>query len=229
MRSWAFFSTIVVGLGLALNALGQRPALAQGASPGDAKSIGKVLNASGTVTIQHTAAIVVQASLPSGAKVPSKVGDLVYQGDLVETGSDGLVGIAFLDGTSFSLSKNARMELNDLVYEPKGHSNSTLFSLQKGTFTFIAGAIAKTGNMKIDTPVGMMGIRGTAPSVEILEDGTVKFSTLVEEYKKGQPAGTRSAANASRAEVLEALDRCNVRDMNQTQNRIDACKTLAET
>jgi hypothetical protein len=35
--------------------------------------------------------------------------------------------------------------------------------------------------MKVDTPLGTMGIRGTAPRVEILEDGTVKFSTLVEE------------------------------------------------
>jgi hypothetical protein len=28
-----------------------------------------------------------------------------------------------------------------------------------------------------------MGIRGTAPRVEILDDGTVKFSTLVEKKK----------------------------------------------
>jgi hypothetical protein len=28
-----------------------------------------------------------------------------------------------------------------------------------------------------------MGIRGTAPRVEILDDGTVKFSTLIEEDK----------------------------------------------
>jgi hypothetical protein len=37
--------------------------------------------------------------------------------------------------------------------------------------------------MKIDTPVATMGIRGTTPHVEISEDGTVKFSTLIEEGK----------------------------------------------
>jgi hypothetical protein len=37
--------------------------------------------------------------------------------------------------------------------------------------------------MKIDTPVATMGIRGTTPHVEISDDGTVKFSTLVEENK----------------------------------------------
>ena len=56
-------------------------------------------------------------------------------------------------------------------------------SLTKGTFTFVAGKIAKTGDMKVDTPVATMGIRGTTPRVEISDDGTVKFSTLIEEGK----------------------------------------------
>jgi len=34
--------------------------------------------------------------------------------------------------------------------------------------------------MKVDTPVGTMGVRGTTPHVEILDDGSVKFSTLIE-------------------------------------------------
>jgi hypothetical protein len=73
------------------------------------------------------------------------------------------------------------MEVNEFVYDPKGHANSSLMSLSKGSFTFIAGNVAHTGDTKVDTPLGTMGIRGTAPRVEILEDGTVKFSTLVEE------------------------------------------------
>jgi hypothetical protein len=35
--------------------------------------------------------------------------------------------------------------------------------------------------MKVDTPVGTVGIRGTAPRIEIQDDGTVKFSTLIEQ------------------------------------------------
>jgi hypothetical protein len=73
------------------------------------------------------------------------------------------------------------MEVNDFVYDPKGHSNESLMSLTKGTFTFIAGEIAHTGNMRVGTPIGTMGIRGTAPRVEILNDGSVKFSTLIED------------------------------------------------
>jgi len=49
----------------------------------------------------------------------------------------------------------------------------------------VAGKVAKTGNMKIDTPVATMGIRGTTPHVEISDDGKVAFSTLIEDDKNG--------------------------------------------
>ncbi len=147
----------------------------------DASPIGKVLSVSGTVHIDHTTAVLVQANLPTNGTNATKVGDLVYRGDIIQTGADGALGVTFADGTSFNVSSNARMAVDQFVYDPKGHSNSSLLSLTKGTFTFIAGNIAHTGDMKVDTPVGTMGIRGTAPRVEILPDGTTKFSTLIEE------------------------------------------------
>ena len=155
-----------------------RPAVQDLAS----KPIGKVVTATGSVTIEHASATVIQANV-TGQAGQTKVGDLVYLGDMVQTGTDGRVGINFTDGTSFNLSSNARMALSEFVYDPNGRSNSTLFNLTKGTFTFVAGNIAKTGDLKIDTPVATMGIRGTTPHVEVSDDGTVKFSTLIEEGK----------------------------------------------
>lgn len=155
-----------------------RPAVLESTS----KLIGKVVTITGSVSIEHSGAVVVQANAPAQAG-QTKVGDLVYEGDLVQTGADGKVAINFTDGTSFNLSSNARMALDQYVYDPKGTSNSTVFNLTKGTFTFVAGEIAKTGDMKVDTPVATMGIRGTTPHIEISDDGSVKFSTLVEEGK----------------------------------------------
>jgi len=148
----------------------------------DSKPIGKVQETTGSVTIEHPSGVVVQANLPAGGR-NVKVDDSVYRGDMIQTGADGSLGIIFADGTSFKVSANARMELNEFVYDPNGTANSTLINLSKGSFTFLAGAIAKTGSMKVATPVGTMGIRGTAPHVEILDDGSVKFSTLIEENK----------------------------------------------
>jgi hypothetical protein len=139
-----------------------RPAVQDFAS----KPIGKVVVANGSVTLERAGAVVVQAST-SGQADQAKVGDLVYQGDAVATGADGRVGINFTDGSSFNLSNNARMVLDEFVYDPNSTSNSSLINLTKGTFTFVAGKVAKTGDMKIDTPVATMGVRGTTPRVEI--------------------------------------------------------------
>ena len=146
------------------------------------RPIGKVATAKGAVTIEHVGAVVVQAAL-SHKPGQAQVSDPIYRGDIVATGPDGQVGITFADGTAFNLSSNARMAMTEFVYDPNSTSNSTLLSLTKGTFTFVAGKIAKTGDMKIDTPVATMGIRGTTPHVEISEDGSVKFSTLIEDGK----------------------------------------------
>lgn len=203
----------VLATGIALIAAGFFPgaALAQSDSAKPAvlevaaKPIGKVVVATGSVTLERTTAVVVQAST-SGPAGQAKVGDLVYQGDAVATGVDGKVGINFTDGTSFNLSSNARMVLNEFVYDPGSTSNSTLFNLTKGTFTFVAGKVAKTGDMKIDTPVATMGIRGTTPRVEISDDGTVRFSTLIEE---GKSKPTKKAAAPVRQLEQKPASRSN--------------------
>jgi len=166
-----------------------RPAVQDVAS----KPIGKIVVATGTVTLERAGAVVVQAST-AGQAAEAKVGDVVYQGDAVATGANGRVGINFTDGTSFNLSSNARMVLNEFVYDPNSSNNTTLFNLTKGTFTFVAGKVAKTGDMKIDTPVATMGVRGTTPRVEISDDGTVRFSTLIEEGKSKVASKPRAPA-----------------------------------
>jgi hypothetical protein len=185
-------AVFVVGLILAGSALLPDSVRAQSNAaqpPGgslESSPIGKVVTTSGSVTVEHARAVVVQANLRAASGVgQTKLGDLVYKGDVVQTGADGKVGITFTDGTAFNLSSNARMVLDEFVYDPNGKSNSTLFSLTKGTFTFVAGKVAKTGDMKIETPVATMGIRGTTPHVEISDDGSVRFSTLIEENKGG--------------------------------------------
>jgi hypothetical protein len=66
----------------------------------------------------------------------------------------------------------------------------------------VAGSVAKTGDMKVDTPVATMGIRGTTPRVEISEDGAVKFSTLIEAGKSNLAKRPAPAAE-QRAEPQE--------------------------
>ncbi|SEH75526.1 cadherin-like domain-containing protein [Tardiphaga sp. OK245] len=151
-------------------------------------------------------------AIRNGVSVTLNVGDQVQKGDVVQAGADSSLTMTFIDGTVFGLSANARMVLNEMVYDPQGSANSSLLSLVQGTITFVAGETAKHGNMRVDTPVATMGIRGTAVLVEIGfevpgQGGAppVKFQVLVEPngvtgsyvlYSKtsGQAIGTVNAA-----------------------------------
>jgi fibronectin-binding autotransporter adhesin len=127
-----------------------------GTNPAAGQVIGHLTKLQGTATATR-----------NGVSIILNNGDNVEKGDVVEAGSNSTVGITFIDGTVFGLSANARMVLNDMVYDPNGSNNSTLFNLVAGTISFVAGQTAKHGDMKIDTPVATMGIRGTAVLVQI--------------------------------------------------------------
>ena len=115
------------------------------------QTIGRIQTAIGSVTVTRASGFVVQAN----------AGELVYLGDVIETDGDGSVGISFTDGTAFNLSASARMVLNEFVCDPGGTSSSALFSVLQGAFAFIAGKLAKTGGLQIDTPVARIrGSRG---------------------------------------------------------------------
>lgn len=132
--------------------------------------IGRVEKISGSVTV-----------LRNGFPVDLRMGDTVAKGDVVQTGSSATVAIRFNDGTVFLLSANARIVLNDMVYAAGSTSNSSLITLVQGVIGFVAGQIAKTGDMKVDTPVATMAIRGTAVQAEIsASSGVTKISVLTE-------------------------------------------------
>ena len=123
-------------------------------------SVGKVI---GHVTKLAGNATVIR----NGVSIILNRGDNVEKGDVVQSGSDSKLGITFIDGSVFGLASNARMVLNEMIYDPNGSSNSSLISLVAGTITFVAGQTAKHGEMKVDTPVATMGIRGTAVLAQI--------------------------------------------------------------
>ncbi|MFL6817621.1 MAG: VCBS domain-containing protein, partial [Bradyrhizobium sp.] len=132
----------------------------QFAQAGGGASVGKVIGHVSKLTGTATAT-------RNGVSIILNNGDNVEKGDVVQSGSDSTLGITFIDGTVFGLSSNARMVLNEMVYDPNGSNNSSLLSLVAGTISFVAGETAKHGDMKVDTPVATMGIRGTAVLAEI--------------------------------------------------------------
>ncbi|MEQ8604225.1 MAG: LamG-like jellyroll fold domain-containing protein [Marivibrio sp.] len=151
--------------------------LAQADAAGADAALGPVI---GTVTETTGTVVVVRAD---GRTVAAEAGLPVYQDDQVETAPGGAVGMRFEDGSTFSLGADARVVLDALIYDPGADSSMTL-NLVKGSFSFVSGQIAKSGdeNMQINTPVATIGVRGTAGAGD--ENEVV---LLPEEGPDGQP------------------------------------------
>src|SRR6266478_6619413 len=94
MRAHAI-AVLVAGMMLSAGVVLPGPAGAQSnsaqspAADLETSAIGKVVTATGSVTIEHASAVVVQANVPAGSGVGrTKIGDPVYKGDVVQTGAD---------------------------------------------------------------------------------------------------------------------------------------------
>ncbi len=142
---------------------------AQIGAPAGATAIGRVERLGGSATVQHS----------NGTVEELQIGDTVYQGDVVETRDGSQLGVSFNDGTAFNLGTNARMVLSELVYSAGGQSNSGVFSLVKGSMAFVAGQVAKSGDLRVVTPVSTMGIRGTAGQLLVSTDALGNTLTVV--------------------------------------------------
>ena len=104
--------------------------------------------------VGHVAKLAGSASIVrNGVTVELNNGDAVYQNDVVQTGSGSTIGLVMIDGTTFNLTANARLMLNDLTFDATSTSNTSLFTLMEGAASFVAGQVAKTGDMKVGTPV----------------------------------------------------------------------------
>lgn len=135
-----------------------------------AEAVGRVAVVTGNVTI-----------IRNGVTVTVNAGDVILKNDVVQTGAGATCGLSLNDGSTFNLTGGARLAINEFVYDPNGTANASLTTLIQGAATFVAGQIAKTGDMKVATPVATMGIRGTAVILDInAVDGRVTMSIVDE-------------------------------------------------
>jgi hypothetical protein len=107
----------------------------------------------------------------AAAAIALQVNDLIFKKDTLQTGANASLGITFDDETTFSLNANTRIVVDEFVFQDGGQANAALFTVARGTAAFVASQIAKTGDMKIATPLAAMGIRGTTGVVDVPEQG----------------------------------------------------------
>lgn len=128
---------------------------------GAGDQIGQVATLQGSATVAR-----------GGPAVALRVNDFILENDALETGVSSTLGVTFDDETTFSLSANTHITINEFVYQQGGSGNAALFTVARGTAAFLASKVASTGDMKIATPIATMGIRGTTGVVDVPEAGT---------------------------------------------------------
>lgn len=123
-----------------------------------------------------TAGIVKIASGESTAvrgarRVGLAVGDAVRVGDRIETGRESAVGITLKDGTLLSLGANSVFVIEEFLFVPERNSLSFIGSARAGTIVYTSGSIGRLApeRVRVSTPFGMIGTRGTRFAVRMPE------------------------------------------------------------
>jgi hypothetical protein len=119
------------------------------------EAIGVVAAVKGTVEIVRGTGAPARQAAQSGA--------LVFQGDEIITGPESRFQLLLRDETTFTLGENARITVDEFVYDPATSEGTVAANISKGAFRFITGRVARKNpkKMTIRLPVGTIGIRGT--------------------------------------------------------------------
>jgi hypothetical protein len=136
-------------------------AVPSGPEAADTLPIAQVKKVTGQVVIQR-----------SGRRLPAKVGNPLFEKDIVETGPDGGIGITFVDNTVFSTGPNSQLALDEFQFDSNNFRGSMLADMRQGTLAVVSGDITRSspGAMKIKTPTAVLGVRGTSFAVQVYGD-----------------------------------------------------------
>ena len=175
---------------------------AQATATTDNEPIGRVESSTGKAEVVRA----------DGTRETLQQGSPIFQGDILETGEDGSIGIVFADESTFSLGESGRMTLDEMVYDPGQQTGSMKVSLLQGAFTFVSGEIAKTdpNAMTMTTPTATIGIRGTAAGGRVDKAGVTTAAVLPEIGGGGVLPGLDDAAASATKPTDERFELPNV-------------------
>ena len=102
-------------------------------------------------------------------RTPIREGMRVYLDDVLETSADGRIGVILEDGTRIALGPNTELKVDRFVYQPVEGKFALVLRLGRGLLAYISGRIAQFSpeSVSVETPVGIIGLRGTNFAVSI--------------------------------------------------------------
>ncbi|MCW5962725.1 MAG: FecR domain-containing protein [Bryobacterales bacterium] len=101
--------------------------------------------------------------------IPATPGMRLQLKDSLRTGPESRIGVILRDGTRISLGPDSELALETFLFEPGKGEFGLLLKLFRGVAAFISGKIVELSpdSATVDTPVGIIGLRGTKFAVAL--------------------------------------------------------------
>lgn len=98
-----------------------------------------------------------------GEAFPLEIGSVIREDDEINSKEMARIEITFTDGTTLLIGENARVEIDEFLYDPDNNVGTAIISAFQGPFRFITGKISqlKKKRVEIKSSVGTIGVRGT--------------------------------------------------------------------
>lgn len=188
---------------------------AQSESMSDVSPVGAVQEITGNATITRG----------DGSTHELSIGSPVYQGDVIETSADAAVNVTFIDESSFAVSEDTRLAIDEYVFDPSSQGGVQNFSVLKGVFVYTSGLIGREDpdDVSIETPVGSIGIRGTiiagdvnSGEITVVEGAIVlrdvggNEMTLANQFETGRFTGDNGIENLGQRSANDVVEKFSI-------------------
>ncbi len=119
---------------------------------------GVIKNVNGTATVSR-----------GTETIPAVEGVKIHSKDILETGPKGSMGVIFRDDSTLSMGPGTRIVIDDFIFSPGTGKLSFVSKVSKGTAAYLSGKIStlSPGSTRVETPLAVLGIRGTRFLVEV--------------------------------------------------------------
>jgi len=117
-------------------------------------------------TVRGSAAV-----LRAGETIPARTGLRLHSGDILETGTDGALGLILRDDSLLSLGPSSRVAVERFLFAPAEGQLGLTARVLRGTLTYLSGIIGRLAPEATTfvTPVATIGVRGTHFAVQVEE------------------------------------------------------------
>jgi VCBS repeat-containing protein len=104
--------------------------------------------------------------------VEAQAGMSLEDGDIIKTGDDSSAEITFFDGSTVELQPGTEVEVVSLEVSATGSTTITFEQTVGATISRVVNIIDPASRYEVETPAGVVAVRGSVMVVCVIEDGT---------------------------------------------------------